>query len=173
MAPRSNTLRDHDGRRRPVKCDAQTRVQTTATSAFLRPLTTGDVQFSQWTLADKRRLFWRPRRDSHRAHQVATRASDHLDRRNCDVCVDRVFKDLSRRASHDGRNRGIRSGIDLDPGGEVCGIGTGAPKKKKKTGRGSTRMKADSGLSASRLPDHRRQRSSPGSSRRAFAPRVR
>jgi len=144
VATRSNTLRDHDGRRGLVECDSQTRVQTTATSAVLRPLTARDVQFSQWTLANKRRLLWRARSDPHGAHKVAPRATDYLDRGNCDVRVDRFFENLSGRASHDGRDRGIRSGVDLDPGGEVCRIATRAQEKTKKTSRGFTRMKADS-----------------------------
>src|SRR6185369_3650167 len=68
VAPRSNTLRDHYGRSRAVECDTQARIQTTATGAFLRSLTPGDVQFSQWTLTDKRRLLWRARCDPHGAH---------------------------------------------------------------------------------------------------------
>ena len=38
---------------------------------------------------------------------------------------------LSRRASHYGRDRRICGGVDLDPGGEICGDAVGEQKEKK------------------------------------------
>ena len=67
----------------------------------------------------------------HGANQVEACASDHMDRLYVDVLVDWAFENLSRRASHDGRDRGICGGVDLDPGGEVCGDGVGAQATKK------------------------------------------
>ena len=42
---------------------------------------------------------------------------DHLY--NC-VRADWLIADLSRRAPHNRRDRRIRRGFDLDPGGEIC-----------------------------------------------------
>src|SRR6185295_18154688 len=102
-----------------VERDSQTRIQTAATRAFLQPLAAGDVQFSKWTLADERGVLRRARRDSHRADQVEKHARDDLVGVYGNVRVDWLLENLSRRASHDGRDSGFRSGVDLDPGGEV------------------------------------------------------
>ena len=70
-----------------------------------------------------------------------------MDREYGDVFVDRVIEDLSRGALHDRRDRGVRGGVDLDPGGEICGNGVG--KKTKKKSRRFTRINANQHL---RLP---------------------
>ena len=54
-----------------------------------------------------------------------------MDRLRDDVCVDRLFTNLSGRASHDRRHRGFCSGVDLDPDGEVCGDAVGAEEETK------------------------------------------
>lgn len=54
-----------------------------------------------------------------------------MDREYGDVFVDWIVEDLSRRALHDGCDRGIRGGIDLDPRGEVCRNGICAQETKK------------------------------------------
>ena len=56
-----------------------------------------------------------------------------MDRGDCDVSVDWFIEDLSRRELHDGRDRGIRGGVDLDPRGEVCRDGIG-PQAATQTG---------------------------------------
>ena len=58
-------------------------------------------------------------------------ANDRVDRVFDDVSVDRLFANLSGRASHDRRDRGIFSGVDLDPGGEICGDAVGAQEETK------------------------------------------
>ena len=56
-----------------------------------------------------------------------------MDREYGDVFVDWVIEDLPGCALHDGCYSGIRGGVDLDPGGEICGDAVGAPETAKKT----------------------------------------
>ncbi len=54
-----------------------------------------------------------------------------MDREYGDVFVDWIIEDLSRRALHDGCDRGVRGSVDLDPGGEIRRDGVGAKETKK------------------------------------------
>lgn len=54
-----------------------------------------------------------------------------MDRECGDVFVDWIVEDLSRRPLHDGRDRGVCGGVDLDPRGEVCRNGIRTQETKK------------------------------------------
>lgn len=54
-----------------------------------------------------------------------------MDRGYGDVFVDWTVEDLSRRALHDGCDRGVCGGVDLDLSGEIRGDGIGAEEAKK------------------------------------------
>ena len=64
------------------------------------------------------------------ADQNEGAANDRVDRMLVDVPVDRFFTNLFGRASHDRRHRRICGGVDLDPGGQICGDAVGAQKTK-------------------------------------------
>ena len=49
-----------------------------------------------------------------------------MDREYGNVFVDWVVENLSRCALHDGCDRGVRGGVDLDSRGEIRGDGIGA-----------------------------------------------
>ena len=76
-------------------------------------------------------LLWRTCRNPYCADQKQAYANDRVDRVFADVPVDRLFTNLSWGASHDGRDRGIFGGVDLDPDGEVCGDAVGAQEAKE------------------------------------------
>ena len=68
-----------------------------------------------------------------------------MDREYGNVFVDWVVENLSRCALHDGCDRGVRGGVDLDPRGEIRRNGVSSQKAKKDS-------------NASRLTDRRRLR---------------